>query len=122
MLFLVPEMEKEDSILREERIGRVSEWIKIACLLIIAIVALGVGLIYLEFLLVPLVLARFCVYLFQPFINFMVGKKALLPRVPWCRIHLPRPLAVLVSFIITFIFIALLAIIIFFSGKLFFLV
>ena len=70
--------------------------LKAVCLLAVAGVAIGVALIWLSFLLIPLVseekycvvvrgvmevtllqqiLARFFVYLFQPLINFMVGKK-----------------------------------------------
>lgn len=104
----------EDHVLREERINRVSEWIKIVCLLIIAIVALGIGLIYLEFLLVPLVLARFCVYLFQPFINYLVGKKAI-GNIDCLRIRLPRPIAVVISFFVVLVLATALVVVIFFS-------
>lgn len=109
--------EIEDHVLREERINRISEWIKIICLLIIAIVALGVGLIYLEFLLVPLVLARFCVYLFQPFINYLVGKKAI-GNVNCLRIKLPRPIAVVISFFVVLLMVTTLVVVVLFSGKL----
>jgi len=89
--------EEEEAHRRE--VEKIADWIKISCLMILAILAIGIGLIYLKFVLVPLVLARFFVYLFQPFINYLVGKKNFLPGVQRARIHMPRPLAVLICFI-----------------------
>lgn len=67
--------EIEDFVPTEEAVRELRANINTAALLVLAIVAIGMALIFLEFVLVPLVLARFFVYLFQPLINFMVGKK-----------------------------------------------
>jgi len=101
-------MTEEELIEYQSNVQKLSEWIKIACLLSVAILAIGIGLVYLQFVLVPLVLARFFVYIFQPFINYMVGKKQLLPGLPWCRVHFPRPVAVFVCFLASLVLVALL--------------
>src|SRR3990167_6206545 len=103
-----------DPIERQKRIHQMTEWIEAGCLLIIAVFAIGVGLIYLSDLLIPLVLARFSVYLYQPFINYMVGKKAITPNN--IRLRLPRFLAVLVCCCGTLVVLAILGVAIYYSG------
>lgn len=103
----------EDPVERAKRIADMTNWIKTGCLLIIAIVCIGAGLIYLEFVLVPLVLARFCVYLFQPFINYMVGKKP----IGGIRLRIPRAIAITICFIFVIFLFILLGIAIYFSGS-----
>jgi predicted PurR-regulated permease PerM len=98
-------------------IEQASAWIRTFSLVIIAVVALGAGLIYLKFILEPLVLARFCVYIFQPFINYMVGKKGF-----WgtnLRLRIPRPVAVFICAIIVICCAIILGGIIYYSGKIF---
>jgi predicted PurR-regulated permease PerM len=51
------------------------EGIQMAALLVLGLLGLGVMLVYLDFVLVPLVFSRFLIYIFQPFINVLVGKK-----------------------------------------------
>jgi len=117
---LIPEDEEEpDDLLdpdeRAERLRRTSSWIKTACLLIIAVVAAGAGLIYLQFVLVPLVLARFCVYLFQPFINYLVGKKYVGHKKHHLRLRLPRVIAVFIVLVCVIVILIAFGIALYFS-------
>ncbi len=57
-----------------ERQKKMREVLKTVSLLIIGILALGIMLIYLSFVLVPLVFSRFLVYIFQPLIDMFTGK------------------------------------------------
>lgn len=66
-----------DQPVSKEKEDAVRDGIHTFALLVVALVAIGVALIYLSFVLVPLVLSWFFVYVFQPFINYMVGKKSI---------------------------------------------
>jgi predicted PurR-regulated permease PerM len=76
----------------EQKDSKVREGLKLGALLIVGLLALGVMLIYLDFVLVPLVFSRFLLYCFQPFVNVLIGKKPC----PFCHVRLrwPRWLAV----------------------------
>jgi len=102
------EFEPSEEALRELRSN-----INTAALLVLAVVAIGCALIFLEFVLVPLVLARFFVYLFQPLINYMVGKKHFGHRKLRCC--MPRSVAVLVCSILVIVLLFLLGLAIYFS-------
>jgi predicted PurR-regulated permease PerM len=87
-----------NSLNAEERQGKVREGIRTGSLLLLGLTAIGFLLIYLDFIMIPLVFSRGLVYVFQPFINYFVGKKPL----PFCkkRLHLPRWFAVFLCVIL----------------------
>jgi hypothetical protein len=64
-----------DSLTPEQKEIKMREGIQMAALLVLGLLGLGVMLVYLDFVLVPLVFSRFLIYIFQPFINVLVGKK-----------------------------------------------
>jgi hypothetical protein len=64
-----------DSLTPEQKEVKMREGIQMAALLVLGLLGLGVMLVYLDFVLVPLVFSRFLIYIFQPFINVLVGKK-----------------------------------------------
>ncbi len=76
-----------NSLDENQKGDKVKEVLKLGCLMIVGLLALGFILVYLDFVLVPLVFARFLLYIFQPFINLLVGKKAL----PFCKIRFNHP-------------------------------
>jgi hypothetical protein len=71
-----------DSLTDEQKDSKMKEGLKMAALVVLGLLGLGVMLIYLDFVLVPLVLSRFLIYIFQPFINVLVGKKVLYQATP----------------------------------------
>eukprot|EP01100_Stratorugosa_tubuloviscum_P014686 TRINITY_DN79_c3_g3_i2.p1 TRINITY_DN79_c3_g3~~TRINITY_DN79_c3_g3_i2.p1 ORF type:complete len:427 (+),score=178.02 TRINITY_DN79_c3_g3_i2:149-1429(+) len=74
------------------------EAISTGSLLLLGLLGLGVAIVYLDFILIPLIFSRFLIYIFQPMINLFVGKK------PWplCKLKLcfPRWLAVIIVFLL----------------------
>lgn len=97
----------------QEKQSKAKEGIKITALLLLASVALGVALLYLRFVLVPLVLARIFVYMLQPLINILSGKK----KVKYLRYRccLPRWLSILISFLLVVGLIAGVCVVVYFS-------
>lgn len=95
-----------DSLTPEQKEVKMREGIQMAALLVLGLLGLGVMLVYLDFVLVPLVFSRFLIYIFQPFINVLVGKKPL----PLCKVRFrwPRWVAVVtVLFLLAVVFAAL---------------
>ncbi len=84
------ELKRQDeveSMSTQEKQDMIREGLKIGALLVLGILALGVMLIYLNFVLVPVVFSRFLLYIFQPFVNLLVGKKAW----PFCKARYKSP-------------------------------
>eukprot|EP01102_Stenamoeba_stenopodia_P016146 TRINITY_DN5606_c0_g1_i1.p1 TRINITY_DN5606_c0_g1~~TRINITY_DN5606_c0_g1_i1.p1 ORF type:complete len:449 (-),score=121.75 TRINITY_DN5606_c0_g1_i1:830-2176(-) len=98
------------SLTEEEKQAKIKDGIKTGALLLLALFIIMWALIYLDFIIIPLVFSRFLVYLVQPFINLLVGKK------PWPyikkKMHLPRGIAVLVSFLLILVLLILLGLVI----------
>eukprot|EP01087_Luapelamoeba_hula_P005773 TRINITY_DN1581_c0_g1_i1.p1 TRINITY_DN1581_c0_g1~~TRINITY_DN1581_c0_g1_i1.p1 ORF type:complete len:512 (-),score=68.44 TRINITY_DN1581_c0_g1_i1:120-1655(-) len=95
--------------------AEVREGIRTGALFMCGLVAVGVIMVQLRFLLVPLVLSRFLVYLFQPLVMLLIGAE----KWPFIRrrLRLPRALAVLIVFSLIICVVALLCLAIFLSVK-----
>ena len=76
-------------------------WLTTGSLMILAVVALAVALIYTRTIMIPFVLAIFIVSLVSPILDFQV-----------IRLKIPRPIAVTITFLIVVIIIAILCFII----------
>jgi len=63
-----------DSLSAQQKQEEIREGIRTGSLFLLGLLAVGVMLVYLQFILVPLVFSRFMVYIFQPLINLFTGK------------------------------------------------
>ena len=125
-----------ESLSAQQKQEEIREGLRTGSLFLLGLLAVGVMLVYLQFILVPLVFSRFMVYIFQPLINLFTGKKLLrfhlsFSGVLYCifligktrwpiirrRTHLPRLLAVFIVLLLIVVLFALLGLIIFISVK-----
>lgn len=92
------------SLSEKEREREIGKGIKLATWVILGLFSMAVILVALDFILIPLMLSWFLVYLIQPLVNLLVGKKKW-PIIKK-RIYLPRWAAVVISLIfILFLFV-----------------
>lgn len=89
-----------DSLTTKEKQSKVREVIRTGSLLIMGLLALGVMLVYLRFILVPLIFSRFLVYIFQPITRLATGHLPI-PLLNF-RLNLPRFVGVLVVLLLIF--------------------
>lgn len=98
------------SLTEDEKQDKIRESIRTGAMLLLALFILMWGLIYFDTIIIPLVFSRFMVYLVQPFINLLIGKKPL--PVVKKRLFLPRWFAVTIAFLLLVILLVLLGLII----------
>lgn len=105
--------QKEIQRKAEQRQKKIREVIRTGSLLIIGLLAIGIILIYLDFVLVPLAFSKFLIYLLEPIINIVVGKR----DVPFfkTRIKFPRWVGVIVVILVIAIIFTLLGIVVAFT-------
>lgn len=68
-----PKSDYINSLNAEQKQEEIREGIRTGSLFLIGILAVGVMLVYLKFILIPLVFSRFMVYIFQPVVNLLIG-------------------------------------------------
>lgn len=103
------------SLNAEERRAKVREGIRTGSLLLLGLTAIGFLLIYLDFIMIPLVFSRGLVYVFQPFINYFVGKKPI-PCTRY-RMNFPRWFAVFLCVILIIVVFFLIGLMVEFSAR-----
>lgn len=86
------------SLTEKEKQKEISTSIKIVVILILSLFSLAIILIALDFLLIPLMLSWFLVYLIKPLVNLLIGKS----KWPFIKkkTYLPRWSAVTISLIV----------------------
>eukprot|EP01104_Vermistella_antarctica_P003025 TRINITY_DN1319_c0_g1_i2.p1 TRINITY_DN1319_c0_g1~~TRINITY_DN1319_c0_g1_i2.p1 ORF type:complete len:474 (-),score=100.91 TRINITY_DN1319_c0_g1_i2:57-1427(-) len=109
----VPIQPYTDGLSAEVKRSKTTHGIKLAALLLMALVAVGILLIYLRFLLVPLALARIFVYMLQPMVNILTGKKKLYPSKRRCC--LPRWCAICISLVMVLLILVAIGLVIYLS-------
>eukprot|EP01102_Stenamoeba_stenopodia_P023200 TRINITY_DN9919_c0_g3_i1.p1 TRINITY_DN9919_c0_g3~~TRINITY_DN9919_c0_g3_i1.p1 ORF type:complete len:410 (-),score=72.04 TRINITY_DN9919_c0_g3_i1:95-1324(-) len=88
----------EGEVDESSRSESVRDGIRTGALLLLGLVALGVILVYLEFIMIPLVISRFLVYAFQPFMNVLTGKW----RIFGIRLCIPKVIAAFLAITVIF--------------------
>jgi predicted PurR-regulated permease PerM len=86
---------KEQAILNR-RYAMMTEVLRTGSLMLAAILAFGAMLVYLRFLMVPLVFSRFLVYAFQPLVKYLSGRRPFSCLGSTVRLALPRWASVLI--------------------------
>jgi hypothetical protein len=59
----------------ESKSSSVRDGIRTGSLFVLGLIALGTLLVYLQFIFIPLIISRFLVYVFQPFMNLLTGHR-----------------------------------------------
>lgn len=86
----------EDLELSEKRYQMMTEVLRTGSLMLAALLAFGAMLVYLRFLMVPLVFSRFLVYAFQPLVKYLSGRRPFSCMGSTVRLALPRWASVLI--------------------------
>jgi len=96
------------------RSAKIHESLRSSCLFIIALVMIGMALVYLQYVMVALILARGIVYIFEPSLKFLVGERTS-PGARNCC--LPRSVAVVIVGLMLLLVVVLLCVVCFFSVR-----
>ena len=82
-------------------------------MILVSMLCIGIMLIYLRFILVPLVLALALCYLMRPMINYLTGKKPLCGK----RACIPNGIAILIAIFVVICILIAIGVVIFFSVR-----
>lgn len=87
---------EKDQELAARRYEMMTEVLRAGSLMLAALLAFGAMLVYLRFLMVPLVFSRFLVYAFQPLVKYLSGRRPFSCLGSTVRLALPRWASVLI--------------------------
>jgi predicted PurR-regulated permease PerM len=87
---------EKDQALAARRYEMMTEVLRAGSLMLAALLAFGAMLVYLRFLMVPLVFSRFLVYAFQPLVKYLSGRRPFSCLGSTLRLALPRWASVLI--------------------------